>query len=159
MLDTVPGPRAGHRWKASAARRPASPGPVPLDMPVELGLEAAKPRPEAVVHEPSGRPVRLALAQQAQDSRRWTARFWPREEGWHRVASPGGGPALWFLAQPASQWQAWQQAARVEATLARAAEVVGERQPVRVPRELPRLAFYLLFVACLAFLWLEERLG
>jgi hypothetical protein len=150
---------------AETARRAASggwslrPGPVLLDAPVELGLETPRALPDAVVDEPSGRLVRLALAQQAGDPQRWVGSFWPREAGWHRVAAAGGGPQLWFLAQPPGQWRAWQETGRVDATLARADEGSGEHRPARVPRELPRLAFYLIFVACLAFLWLEERLG
>ncbi|HVS04340.1 MAG TPA: hypothetical protein VMT16_16365, partial [Thermoanaerobaculia bacterium] len=166
LVATVARPAAGPRW-----RQPGEPARVGLPVVVELWTPPAPgagsvATVEATISSPSGASWRLPLAQDPGDPERWHGELWPREEGWHRLATPGAGAGLHVGGRTA--WPAWEAALRQDATRRRQPvvtaggdEEVGSSAPAAPPpRPLPLRPLALLgAVAAVAWLWAEERLG
>ena len=136
------------------------PGPVIVDEPLPLALASPEAEPDGSVQVEGGPREPLALRQDAHEPGRWAATTWPREPGWHQVGTERKGD-VWFYAQPADVWRAWQQARMADASR-RAAELEAPgpgtegARPQR-PQPLPQLLFYGVFLACVAALWAEEK--
>lgn len=90
----------------------------------------------------------------------WTSTFWPESGGWHRVrTSSEEGTAFYVFAH--GDWQTVRQAQRREQNRAlhqSATPALKAFQAISIPYEVPAIYFFLLFLVCSGFLWLEEKL-
>lgn len=152
LVEVVARPRDSPVWRIP-------PGPVLVDEPLPLSLEliSGDPVPAAVFGTINGSLADLPLRQDPTRPYRWTGTVWPAETGWHRLSTAGS--KLDLYADEAGSWTAWQQARKERAT--RLASLRG-RDPrsetatvAEVP--IPRLPVYLVLLAGLGLLWLDER--
>ncbi|MDX1503798.1 MAG: hypothetical protein R3325_15670, partial [Thermoanaerobaculia bacterium] len=135
------------------------PGPVWLDRPLTVAVTTVETAPSARLLEPDGAALELALGQEPDAPRRWSARLAPRRPGWHRLESGGGEGAdsgAWFYVQPPAAWQALSLARRQEAT--RRAAVLASARPLReAPLQGPatalRVALLAVAVGALGGVW------
>ncbi|MCX2740693.1 hypothetical protein [Pontibacter anaerobius] len=103
--------------------------------------------------------INLPLAQQVYQPEKYSATFWPRSSGWHKVETANAAP-YFFYVQDTSDWEFESVATRRAATQAFAthqsinpagAAVAFKTEP------LPLIWFFVLFALSSAFLWLEEK--
>ncbi len=139
-------------WEIGAA------GPILADEPLELrhvGTAAAEP---TVVVARDGQQDSIFLAQDRLVAERWAARFWPRDNGWHRIG--GGVGAVAFDVRGRGEWKAWQAARRRRATTSRMAfgrESAGRGdRTARPTARIPGVLLLAIFVGAAAFLWMSE---
>jgi hypothetical protein len=155
LLEVLSRPSTQPRWHLR-------PGPILVDEPLDLELSwsgEADELPAAAYGPADQEPMSVAMRQDPLRPGRWTARVWPSSTGWHRVETAGADLDFWVADSDA--WPEWQRQRRARATRLAAARGSREHQPteatVRVPA--PRLPAFLLLLACLGALWLDERRG
>jgi hypothetical protein len=133
-----------------------------IDRPVYLSLETSNPHPVGLVTTDTEKPDSVFMQQSLVDSQRWFGAYWPRQAGWHGVATAGGDP-FWFYVYQKTNWLVAQQTQKVEATRRRAAQnanllnsnLLRHRE---VARPLPLYWFFIAFISSSAYLWLERKL-
>lgn len=143
------------QWSLSASMVPI------VDQPLPLTVETISPLPVGVVATENGQEDSLFLKQDSVEPRRWTGVFWPRAEGWHRVSTLRG-KSFWFYVFKKENWQTLQQAQRVESTrrfalrnqfriMSSTMQTLTRTEPVSL------FWFFLIFLLCSAFLWIERK--
>lgn len=145
------------RWNLPAAK------PVIIDQPLELTVETDAPSPLGIVTTESSAADSIYLQQDAQESRRWHATFWPRQAGWHQVALIGGEPR-WFYVYEKTNWQTWQAAQKINATQQHAARYTDlpaqRREPIAArARPVSLFWFFIIFLICSSYLWIEKKIS
>ncbi len=138
-----------------------SAGPIFIDQPLALTVQTSNAAPLGIATTNSGQVDSIFWAQDLTEPRRWHGSFWPRALGWHSLATQTG-EAKWFYVSAPSQWQAWQQAQKITATLqqaARSANTSSRRMLSFSPHAEPiRLIwFFLAFLIGAGYLWLERK--
>jgi len=104
----------------------------------------------------------MVLQARADKAEAACAAFWPMRPGWVRFAADGMADAGMEYVYAASDWPAWQQALRRDATAGYAARIAA---PAAVGssssrgRSLPAAPFALLFVFGMLALWWREQRG
>ena len=145
-------------------------GPVFVDQPLDLvwSRPAGKEAMAGVVTAETGSDggVALTLARDPADPGRWRGTFWPRREGWHRVARPGadgGRAALDFFVAPVGSWPALDAARRRAATawFAEGSEAATTTDTVRETQSVPMplAGWFALFLLGAGYLWVERRVS
>lgn len=135
-------------------------GPIFVDQPLEL-LWTHPSAEVGVLVGPDQQTARIEFAQDAANSSKWRAKFWPRKPGWYSI----GQPAFSFYVSPADSWSAFQTARRTEATRQFAAlyPAVGlekDRHVASFVRSDAIMAIsFVMFVLTAGFLWIERRLA
>jgi hypothetical protein len=103
------------------------------------------------------------LAQDELNPQQWKGTFWPDSTGWQVVQTEGGEP-YWHYIYSASDWKDLQAEQRTESTQQ---WVNGQRKQIQaVPsaasyyttKPISSLWFFLLFLASMAYLWIEWKL-
>ncbi len=131
--------------------------PICVDQPLALQLTTTNPLPFGIIKPPSAPADTFFLRQDEVEPQRWRGTYWPRESGWHEVATK------WFYVYAREDWRTWQQAARIAATSRRAVRS-NERTSSPVSSTFAKTEiispfwFFLIFLLSSTFLWLERKL-
>jgi len=144
------------RW-ANASKQPAI-----VDQPVRFILETISTQPIGLLTTEEGAQDSIFLRQDIVPSQRWFGTFWPKEAGWHSIATANGN-SFWFYVYEKTDWQIIQQAQKVEATKRFARQNHRKRDQddhlaARKSVAIPLFYFFLLFLLSSAFLWIERKL-
>lgn len=103
--------------------------------------------------------INLPLAQYPHQPEKFSATFWPRHSGWHKVEVPNAEPYFFFV-QDTSDWKFESITSRRAATQAFAAQQSikpAEASIIYQEEPLPLIWFFVLFALSSGFLWLEEK--
>lgn len=155
LLSNLSRPETHERWTLYSS------GPVIIHRPLHLHLATSAQAPFGEVIS-AARKDTIYLQQEMDSPELWDGLYWPRESGWHQVATPNGEP-YWFYVHEKTSWQTWQKAQRRAATerYAALASSTVKRNQDRYQyqsRPIPLLWFYLGFLLSITFLWLERKL-
>lgn len=129
-----------------------------VNSPVRLSIEStADDIPKARVYD-----IPLRFAQDPIQSYRWTADYWPSETGWQSIRSSNG--ESWWYVYDQEDWASARATEKMKITARFAAENKNTVQTgANVIRTyeytVPVVWFYLVFLACSAFLWAEKKLS
>lgn len=136
--------------------------PILVDQPLQLRLATDARLPVGIIATENGITDSLYLRQDAGEPTHWWGTYWPRESGWHKIATLNG-VMQWFYVYEKHAWQTWQEAEKIAATERYAwrqenrkkqSEEFTQTQPVAIPS----LIFFLIFLGSCAYLWLERKL-
>lgn len=106
--------------------------------------------------------IPLHFAQDAIQSYRWTAQYWPTEPGWQSIRS-GNNEYSWYAFDNAD-WLS----ARMAEKMAKTMRFINEQKTIVQQAEgvaktylyvVPALWFYILFLMGMGFLWWEGKMG
>ncbi|CAA9232819.1 MAG: hypothetical protein AVDCRST_MAG95-1068 [uncultured Adhaeribacter sp.] len=145
-----------HTWHAAGL-------PVPLaNYPVQLSLTdntyvTGNNLPKGMVQAANQSADTIYLAQKVILPHQFTGLFWPRTAGWHQVSKTGAA-AHFFYVFADSSFISWQQASRLTATSNY--RQTNVKQPTGTGRKkepVPVFYFWISFLVCAGFLWLEEK--
>ncbi len=117
------------------------------------------PFPNGVVQAVDQPADTVYLAQAVWLPHRFTGTFWPRTRGWHQVNKPVHAPYFFYVFKDAS-FLAWQQATCLTVTRNFKQPVVVKSKPARQlteSRPIGAIYFFVTFLICAGFLWLEEK--
>lgn len=136
--------------------------PLIVDQPLQVRLATESSFPVGIIATENGETDSLYLRQDASEATHWWGTYWPRESGWHKIATLDGA-TQWFYVYEKNAWQTWQEAEKIAAT-----ERYVWRQENRVKQSeestqtqtaaIPLLIFFLMFLGSCAYLWLERKL-
>ncbi|NUO81718.1 hypothetical protein HUU05_16735 [candidate division KSB1 bacterium] len=131
--------------------------PICVDQPLALNLTTTNPLPFGIIKPPSAPADTLFLRQDEVEPRRWRGTYWPRETGWHEVATK------WFYVYARENWRTWQQAAKIAATSRQAVRSNGRTSSsssstFTKTEIISPIWFFLIFLLSSTFLWLERKL-
>lgn len=136
--------------------------PIIVDHPLRLRLTTESSLPVGIIATENGETDSLYLRQDAGEATHWWGTYWPRESGWHEIATLNG-VAQWFYVYEKNAWQTWQETEKIAAT-----ERYVWRQENRVKQSeestqtqtaaIPLLIFFLMFLGSCSYLWLERKL-
>lgn len=136
--------------------------PIIVDQPLPLRLTTETSLPVGIIATENGETDSLYLSQDAGEATHWWGTFWPRESGWHKIATLNG-VAQWFYVHEKNAWQTWQAAEKIAATERFAwQQKIHENKSEEFVRTqsaaIPLLIFFLMFLGSCAYLWLERKL-
>jgi hypothetical protein len=125
-----------------------------VDNPVQLTLQAA-PDEIPVIHTPGGK---VYVSQHAWLPDTWTGTWWPMTSGWQTISS-GDSTALYIYEPDA--WTAAKAGVTIrnnsgfaEKQQKAATATVGTTAPMK---QVPLVVFFLAFVVCCGYLWIEAK--
>ncbi len=104
---------------------------------------------------------RIYMEQDADLPNRWQGYFWPKTEGWNSVSMANDEKTSWFVYNQ-TDWQSIRKNQNLRAT-ARFAKGWNKQSTNEslarkaVYTKIPAIFFYLLFLACCAYLWIETK--
>jgi hypothetical protein len=144
------------RWAITSKR------PSIIDQPVQFVLATISLQPIGLLTTEEGAQDSIFLRQDIVHSQRWFGTFWPKETGWHSIATVNGN-SFWFYVYEKNYWQIVQQAQKVEATkrfvMQNPREGRRDDHPAaRTPEAIPLFSFFLAFLLASTFLWIERKL-
>lgn len=136
--------------------------PLIVDQPLQVRLATGASFPIGTIATENGETDSLYLRQDAGETTHWWGTYWPRESGWHKIATPNG-VSQWFYVYEKHAWQTWQETEKVAAT---ERYVWRQENHVKQSEEstqtqtaaIPLLIFFLMFLGSCAYLWLERKL-
>lgn len=128
-----------------------------IDGPTTINLQtASKDDPVSHVQE-----SKVYLKQNKLLPYLWTGTFWPLELGWHKIEQKDG-PAYWWYVFGNNNWQHVKAANRLKLT-----REYTTRHPFKAGKlqnrpslswwQVPKFYFYVLFIGCCTFLWIEKK--
>lgn len=130
--------------------------PDPMPLPgwrSEVCVQGGAPAIVAgAVLQPEGLPA-SAWQQRADKADALCAAVWPKQSGWLKFSSGAQSAMEYIYAK--SDWPAWQQALRQDATARYAARTPAPEAPLRTP--LPMAPFGVAFALAMLALWWRER--
>lgn len=136
--------------------------PIIVDQPLPLRLTTEARLPVGIIATENGKTDSLYLHQDASEATHWWGTYWPRESGWHKIATLNGA-TQWLYVYEKNAWQTWQEAEKIAAT-----ERFAWRQKIHEDKSeefvrtqstaIPLLIFFLMFLGSCAYLWLERKL-
>ncbi len=143
-------PPETERWQVSGAAIPRVHEQLLLEGWPEEDLDLV------TVGTPAGRVDTLFLAPGDWGARPMRGLYWPRESGWHRIATPHGDRL--FYVYPEDAWRAVAATRRRDATRRAAIMAVppGQADTVLVPQPMRLGWVFVLFLMSAAVLWLGE---
>lgn len=156
LLAEISRSPSGEKWDLPKTK------PIIVDQPLQLRLATAPSQPVGIIATENGKADTLYLRQDAGETTHRWGTYWPRESGWHRVATLNGA-TQWFYVYEKHAWQTWQQAEKISATERFAwrqenREIPSEEFTQTQPVAIPSLIFFLIFLGSCAYLWLERKL-
>jgi hypothetical protein len=144
------------------------PGLPAADQPVKVLLQSAvSSLPQALIagedEEAGTRPVAVYLAQHPLLPFAWEGVYWPRKAGWQTVRTSQGALSWWYV-WGKDDWHTLRRMERMRATTGWISQN-GRKDGGQAERgvEIERVLiskgwFYLLFVLCCLFLWVERKI-
>ncbi|RIK54096.1 hypothetical protein DCC62_32000 [candidate division KSB1 bacterium] len=136
--------------------------PIIVDQPLQVRLATEASFPIGTIATENGTTDSLYLRQDAGEPTLWWGTYWPRESGWHKIATPNG-VSQWFYVYEKHAWQTWQEAGKIAATERYARRQENREEPSEEFAQtqtaaIPLLIFFLIFLGSCAYLWLERKL-
>ncbi|MFQ5677200.1 MAG: hypothetical protein ACE5G1_15005, partial [bacterium] len=138
--------------------------PVFVGQPLRVYLRTTSVQPVGEIGAEFEQSTPVYLRQEVDEPDAWTGVYWPRQKGWHRLSvrdSPG--EPLWFYVHGKQEWLALQRAKSLAAT--HEAELRSrflEQRPddvvIATTTPLSPLWFFMTFLGCCAYLWLENKI-
>jgi hypothetical protein len=105
--------------------------------------------------------TRPSFIQNEKVSSQWQSMYWPAQAGWHPPVMSGGRNYQWYVYDK-NDWVYVNASNRIQATSLYALQKTGAMgelnidAPVRVP--VPLVYFFVLFIICAGFLWMERKI-
>ena len=128
-----------------------------VNSPVLIQLESsASTIPSASVDN-----IPLHFSQDAMQSFRWTAEYWPRKAGWQKISS-GDKDTFWYVFEE-KDWQSVKASQKTQNT----AKFINTNSnvPQQTGKDIrtykytfPAIYFFILFLVCCSYLWIERKL-
>lgn len=92
----------------------------------------------------------------------WSGIFWPRTTGWHSVSTQKGKLRSFYI-HDEEDWLSWQQDQKIQATHLRSGFNPGIDETKNLseskkPRLISSVWFFLVFLICMSYLWIERKL-
>ncbi len=145
------------RWRLQTNMLPI------IDRPVQILIESSNPHPVGLVATDADKPDSVFMQQSLVDSQRWFGTYWPRQSGWHRVATTDGAP-FWFYVYKKTSWLVAQQAQKMEATrlhAARNANLLNSNllRNGKFEQSMPLYWVFIAFISSSAYLWFQRKLA
>lgn len=156
LLAEISRSPSGRKWDLPQTK------PIIVDQPLQLRLTTETSLPVGIIATENGKTDSLYLRQDAGEATHWWGTYWPRESGWHKIATLDGA-TQWFYVYEKNAWQTWQEAEKIAATeryVWRQENRVkqSEESPQTQTAAIPLLIFFLMFLGSCAYLWLERKL-
>ena len=154
LSEIMRDPPATERWQMAGGSVPS------VDEQLVLEGWPAEDIDRLLIGTPSGRLDTVFVAAGAWGARPLRGVYWPRESGWHRIATPHGDRLFYVYQQ--GVWRSVMATHRHDAT--RRAAVLSPPsasepgETVQVARPLPLGVMFILFLLSAAALWLGEDL-
>lgn len=144
------------RWNLRMGR------PILVDQPLSLTLTGAFGKVAALITTREQKADSIFLAPEVNEPGRAHGIFWPRQAGWHALATPGGSQA-WFYVGERARWQTWQQAQKIAATRIQAERcrqnsTTRETGRFHQAEPIAPFLFFAIFLLSAGYLWLERKL-
>lgn len=103
----------------------------------------------------------IALEQHPQIPNQWEGNFWPLAEGWNSAIG-NNAERFWWYVYSSSDWESARSVQNSKSTAVFANRSVKKSgtlgaQQKTIEAKVPVIIFYLLFLACCAFLWIETK--
>ncbi|MDO6434976.1 hypothetical protein Q4E93_30460 [Flavitalea sp. BT771] len=139
-----------------------------VDQPMKVLLQSAgSSLPQALIadddEQAGARPVAVYLAQDPLLPFAWEGSYWPRKAGWQTVRTSQGSPSWWYV-WGKDDWHTLRRTERMRETAAwisqngRRGGGHGEREAEIERVLISKGWFYLLFLLCCVFLWVERKI-
>jgi len=92
----------------------------------------------------------------------WQGSYWPQKSGWQPLLSENAN-TFWWYAYSANDWKAMSVSQKIKATLECNTADAPERlkaagQDILVPVPVSKKYFFIIFLCCAGFLWIEKKL-
>jgi len=147
-----------HTWHVEAAPLPLVNQPLTFYL-ADYTQTSDNSFPQGIVQEVNQKPDTVYLAQKVLLPHRFTGLYWPRNHGWLQVKKPASTTQLFYV-HADSSFVAWRQATRLNSTrnfIQTAAKNTVTSSVITKKQPWPVIYFFLSFLLCAGFLWLEEK--
>jgi hypothetical protein len=147
-----------HTWHVAGTPLPLINNPVTLHLS-DYSYSEDKPFPKGVVHHVSQQADTVYLAQQPLLPHRFSGLFWSRKSGWHEIKKPQDSTRFFYVFTDSS-FTTWRSATRLAATqnfLQNNLKKLATDEHFTNKQPIPAIYFFLAFLVCAGFLWLEEK--
>jgi hypothetical protein len=126
--------------------------------PVQLQMESSS----SIFPSASIDDSHLHLSQNAIQSTRWTAQYWPTKAGWEKIPS-GDKDTFWYVFDDAD-WLSVRRTQKIQNTtnFISSKRTISQQsgKEIRTYKyTIPAIYFFIVFLICCGYLWIERKLG
>ena len=145
------------RKKVSGERYTSTPALVVTDMPATLRIES----PDTIPFATAVNKTAMPLQQDFNLPFQWEGTYWPRKAGWQHAQKRDNQYFNWY-AFTESDWKDVRASNKIRLNELYTAKAVRSAKKntaalTTISKEIPKISFFIIFLICCSYLWIEEK--